>query len=242
MSLGAALLTVSLTHAAYRTAQVLHDVEFSMGAERVAIVGRNGMGKSTFCNVVTGLHREAKGSIRLNGEELLGKRPAQIGRRGVGYVPQGRRVFGSLTVDEHFAMLGPHRSKEWPVERIYELFPRLKERRAAVARNLSGGEQQMLAIGRAVAVGPKLLLMDEPSEGLAPIVVDDLIDACTTMVEASDMGIVVVEQNLHAAARLADRILVMMRGAIVADLPTPAFLHHTDLQETYLGVKRSAQI
>lgn len=233
------VLQVAVKYAGYGTAQVLHDVEFGMGLESVAIVGRNGMGKSTLCNVATGLHRNAQGSILLAGQELLGKRPAQIGRAGVGYVPQGRRVFNSLTVEEHFTMLGPHRSPAWPLERIYDMFPQLKERISNLGRNLSGGEQQMLAIGRAVALGPKLLLMDEPSEGLAPVVVDGLIDACAGLIENTDMSIVIVEQNLHAALRLADRILVMVRGEIVADMSVDDFLANPDLQETYLGVSRS---
>ena len=233
-------LQVNITSAAYGTAQVLHGVDFKMGRERVAIVGRNGMGKSTLCKVVTGLHRTAGGSVRLDGTELLGRSAAFIGRAGVGYVPQGRRVFASLTVDEHFTMLGPHRDPSWPPQRVYELFPQLARRRRSLASNLSGGEQQMLAIGRAVAVGPRLLIMDEPSEGLAPLVVDGLIDACASLLNTGDLGILVVEQNLHAAVRLADRIMVMVRGQIVIDMTTGEFLDRPDLQESHLGVSGSS--
>ena len=235
----APLLEVAIRDARYGTAQVLRDVKFSIGQEAVSVVGRNGMGKSTLCDVVMGLHTNARGSVRLQGREILGKRPTAIGRGGVGYVPQGRRVFASLTVEEHFKMLGPHRSRDWTLDRIYELFPRLRERRNNLGSNLSGGEQQMLAIARAVALGPRLLLMDEPSEGLAPVIVDDLIDACMSLVESSEMGIVVVEQNMHAALRLADRILVMVHGQIVADMSANEFLAAPDLQERHLGVSRS---
>ena len=233
------LLRVDVTSAAYGTAQVLQGVSFEMGHERIAIVGRNGMGKSTLCKVVTGLHRTAHGSVFLDGTQLLGRSAAFVGRAGVGYVPQGRRVFASLTVDEHFTMLGPHRDPSWPPQRVYDLFPQLARRRRSLASNLSGGEQQLLAIGRAVAVGPRLLIMDEPSEGLAPLVVDGLIDACSSLLNAGEMGILVVEQNLHAAVRLADRIMVMVRGQIIIDMTTDEFLARTDLQEAHLGVSGS---
>ena len=233
------LLEVEIATAGYGTATVLESVRFSAGIESLGIVGRNGMGKSTLCKVITGLHRNASGSVRLAGREILGKRPSQIGRSGIGYVPQGRRIFASLTVTEHFLMLGPHRSVDWPLDRVFELFPRLGDRRSHLGRNLSGGEQQMLAIARAVVVGPRLLIMDEPSEGLAPVVVDTLVDACLSLASSGDMGILVVEQNLHAALRLADRIMVMVRGSIVEDMPTDEFKERTDLQELHLGVSRS---
>ncbi|MYB24121.1 MAG: ABC transporter ATP-binding protein [Acidimicrobiia bacterium] len=233
------LLDVEIATAGYGTATVLDSVSFSAGVESLGIVGRNGMGKSTLCKVICGLHRNASGSVRLQGKEILGRRPAQIGRSGIGYVPQGRRIFASLTVTEHFQMLGPHRSKDWPIDRVFDLFPRLGDRRSHLGRHLSGGEQQMLAIARAVVRGPRLLIMDEPSEGLAPVVVDTLVDACLSLAADGHMGILVVEQNLHAALRLTGRILVMVRGAIVEDMPTEEFRNRTDLQELHLGVSRS---
>ena len=233
------LLEVAIKSAGYGTAQVLRSVSFSMGTERVAIVGRNSTGKTTLCKVATGLLQNAQGSIRFDGKEILGTRPRQIGRAGVGYVPQGRRVFNSLTVEEHFKMLGSKRVSDWPLDRIVELFPALEARRSSLARTLSGGEQQMLAIGRAVAVGPKLLIMDEPSEGLAPVIINDLVEACRALIAETSMGIIVVEQNLNIAVRLADRVLVMDRGEIVADMATPEFIKRPDLQEAYLGVSRS---
>ena len=240
MTGSAPLLNVDIRSAGYGTAQVLRTVEFSMGSERVAIVGRNSAGKTTFCRVTTGLLQNAQGSIRFNEEEILGKRPRQIGRAGIGYVPQGRRIFNSLTVEEHFKMLGRRRAPDWPIERIFELFPALEARRTSLARTLSGGEQQMLAIGRAVAVGPKLLIMDEPSEGLAPVIINNLVEACKTLIANSDIGIMVVEQNLNVATRLAERVLIMDRGEIVTDMTTAEFVNRPDLQEFYLGVSRSA--
>ncbi|MYH96095.1 MAG: ABC transporter ATP-binding protein [Acidimicrobiia bacterium] len=234
------LLDVDVTHAVYGTAQVLRAVKFSMGRERLAIVGRNGAGKTTLCQAITGLHRNTRGSIRFEGRDILGLRPRQIGRTGVGYVPQGRRVFNSLNVEEHFAMQGRRTSPEWPMERLFEIFPALKPRRSSLAKNLSGGEQQMLAIARAVSVGPRLLIMDEPSEGLAPVIIDSLVEACDSLIAASSMGILVVEQNLNVAVRLSGRVLVMDRGEIAADMPTNEFAARPDLQEAYLGVSRSA--
>ena len=239
MSSIAPLLEVAIKSAGYGTAQVLRSLSFSMGTERMAIVGRNSTGKTTLCKVATGLLQNAQGSIRFDGKEILGRRPLQIGRAGVGYVPQGRRVFNSLTVEEHFKMLGTRRASDWPIERIVELFPALEARRTSLARTLSGGEQQMLAIGRAVAVGPKLLIMDEPSEGLAPVIINNLVEACRALIAETSMGIIVVEQNINVAVRLADRVLVMDRGEIVADMTTPEFARRPDLQEAYLGVSRS---
>ena len=235
-----ALLDVRVDTAAYGTAQVLHGVSFAMNRERVAIVGRNGMGKTTLCNVITGIHRESHGTVHLDGQQILGKRPVTIGRAGIGYVPQGRRVFASLTVEEHFTMLGPRQDKNWTTSAIYDLFPQLGQRRRSLGRDLSGGEQQMLAISRAVATGPKLLVMDEPSEGLAPLVVDDLIDQCASLFRDAGIGILVIEQNLHAALRVAERVLVMVRGEIVIDMPSTEFASRSDLQETHLGVSRAA--
>ncbi|MCY4163586.1 MAG: ABC transporter ATP-binding protein [bacterium] len=233
------LLEVDITDASYGTAQVLRCVKFSMTKERLAILGRNGAGKTTLCSAITGLHRSTAGVIRCEGKNIRGLRPRQIGRLGVGYVPQGRRIFNSCTVEEHFAMLGSLCVPEWPMERLFEIFPALRARRSSLAKNLSGGEQQMLAIARAVSVGPKLLIMDEPSEGLAPVIIDNLVAACNTLIEASPMGILVVEQNLNVALRLSERVLVIDRGEIVVDLATEDFATRFDLQEAYLGVSRS---
>src|SRR5262249_27176424 len=157
-------------NAFYAGAHVLHDVSFELGDEPVAIVGRNGMGKTTLCAAIMGFTPpRTTGSIRFRGEELVGRQSYRIARRGIAYVPQGRRLFPSLSVDEHLRMVGGRNgSRRWTIDRVYELFPRLAERKRNGGAQLSGGEQQMLAIGRALLTNPELLVMDEPSEGLAP--------------------------------------------------------------------------
>src|SRR5918992_2337327 len=176
-------LAVQNLSAFYGRAQILHDVSFEMGREPVAIIGRNGMGKSTLCLTVMGLMAQARGSVRFEGEELLGRPPYKIASAGIGYVPQGRRLFPSLSTEEHLRMLGSSNGRRWSMDAIWELFPRLAERKKISAAQLSGGEQQMLAIGRALLRNPTLLVMDEPSEGLAPTIVEGLIETMRTLVE-----------------------------------------------------------
>ena len=159
------LLEVSDLHGYYGPAHVLQGVSFSMGAEPVALIGRNGMGKSTLCKAIVGLLGRATGTVRVEGAELMGKPAYKISNAGVGYVPQGRRLFQSLTVDEHLQIVGASSKADWTPKRVYELFPRLGERKNVSGTSLSGGEQQMLAIGRALLTNPRVLIMDEPSEG-----------------------------------------------------------------------------
>ena len=173
-----ALLAVKNLNAYYGPAHILQGVSFEMGIEPVAIIGRNGMGKSTLCNAIMGLVPDVKGSVRLNGEELVGRQAYKISNAGIGLVPQGRRLFPSLSTDEHLRMLGSSSNGAWSRERVYELFPRLAERKNISATQLSGGEQQMLAIGRTLLRNPRLLIMDEPSEGLAPTIVESVIGTC----------------------------------------------------------------
>jgi branched-chain amino acid transport system ATP-binding protein len=202
----------------------------------VSIVGRNGMGKTTLCNTLMGLLRPSAGGIRFKGERIDRLAPERIARRGVAYVPQGRRLFPSLTVDEHLAMLAKDtRGKRWTPEAVYELFPRLADRRRQGGGNLSGGEQQMLAVGRALLMNGSLLLMDEPSEGLAPTIVEILIDAVHQLV-AQDVAVLVVEQNLHAATAMAERQLVMVNGRIEAEFSASELSASPELQRRYLGV------
>ena len=152
----------------YGRAHALQGVSLSLERGVLAVVGRNGMGKTTLCNAITGLV-SARGSIKLNGEEILGLAPNAITDKGIGYVPQGRRVWPSLSVDEHLRLVA--RKGPWTIDRIYDAFPRLSERKKNGGAELSGGEQQMLAISRALLFNPKLLVMDEPTEGLAPVIV-----------------------------------------------------------------------
>jgi branched-chain amino acid transport system ATP-binding protein len=228
-------------NAFYGSAQALEDVSFIMGHESIAIVGRNGMGKTTLCNAIMGISPpHTEGSIRLQGEELVGKPSHVIARRGIGYVPQGRRLFPSLTVDQHLriAARGADRngSGEWTRERVYELFPRLAQRKRNGGAQLSGGEQQMLAIGRALVTNPRILLMDEPSEGLAPTVIEVLIETFRHL-EEEGLAILLIEQNLGVATSLADRQLVMIGGRIAAETTAAVLSADADLQRRYLGVE-----
>jgi branched-chain amino acid transport system ATP-binding protein len=230
------LLVVEDLHGYYGSAHVLQGVGFSMEAEPVALIGRNGMGKSTLCLALAGLLDRATGSVRLDGVELLGKPAYKVAGAGIGYVPQGRRLFESLTVDEHLEIVGAGSKDEWTAERVYELFPRLAERRKVSGTSLSGGEQQMLAIGRALLTNPRLLIMDEPSEGLAPTIVEDLVQTIKDLA-AAGMGLLVVEQNLGVATALAERQLVMMTGQIATETTADELADDPAAQRRYLGVE-----
>ena len=230
------LLIVEDVHAYYGTAHVLEGVSFSMGAEPVALIGRNGMGKSTLCAAIVGLLRSATGSVRLDGVELLGKPAYKIAGAGIGYVPQGRRLFQSLTVDEHLQIVGAKSSAAWTSERVYELFPRLAERKNVSGTSLSGGEQQMLAISRALLTNPKVLIMDEPSEGLAPTIVEGLVQTIKDLA-AEGMGLLVVEQNLGVATSRAERQLIMVTGQIAAETTAAELSADPAAQRRYLGVE-----
>jgi branched-chain amino acid transport system ATP-binding protein len=230
------LLVVEDVHGYYGTAHVLEGVSFSMGAEPVALIGRNGMGKSTLCAALVGLLGRATGSVRLEGRELLGKPAYKVAGAGIGFVPQGRRLFQSLTVDEHLEIVGAKSGAAWTPARVYELFPRLAERRQVSGTSLSGGEQQMLAIGRALLTNPKLLVMDEPSEGLAPTIVEGLVQTIKDLA-AEGMGLLVVEQNLGVATALAERQLVMVTGTIAAETTAEALIGDPAAQRRYLGVE-----
>ncbi len=233
------LLEIDGLNGYYGTAHVLQGVSFSMGAEPVALIGRNGMGKSTLCKAIVGLlgaTGHSSGSVRLEGAELIGKPAYKIAKAGVGYVPQGRRLFTSLTVDEHLQIVGAPKGAAWTSERVYELFPRLAERKTVSGTSLSGGEQEMLSIGRALLTNPKLLIMDEPSEGLAPTVVETLIQTIKDLA-AAGMGLLVVEQNLGVATTLAERQLVMVAGAIATETTATELLGDPEAQKRFLGVE-----
>ena len=224
-------------NAYYGRARVLHDVSFEMGREPVALIGRNGMGKTTLCLTIMGLMARADGSVRFEGQELMGRAPYKISGAGIGYVPQGRRLFPSLSTEEHLDMLGAGSGGRWNKAAIWELFPRLAERRKIGAAQLSGGEQQMLAIARALLGNPKLLIMDEPSEGLAPAIVENLIGTCQGLVQEG-VGLLLVEQNLGVATSLAERQLIMVAGEIATEMSGKALLDDPDAQQRYLGVSR----
>ena len=231
------LLELEGVDAFYGTAQALQGVSFSMGQEAVSVIGRNGMGKTTLCNAIMAIQPpDARGSVRFRGTELLGSPSYKIAGQGISYVPQGRRLFESLSTDEHLRMIRTSRKGKWTPAAIYELFPRLAERKKVGATQLSGGEQQMLAIGRALLTNPDLLIMDEPSEGLAPTIVEQVIDTCKALVEEG-MAILLVEQNLGVATQIAERQLVMVAGRIAVETSSTALAADPDLQRRYLGVE-----
>jgi len=242
---GTPLLEVKALSAFYGSARVLEGVSFTMTGGSIAIVGRNGMGKTSLCNAIMGLSPpRATGSIRFEGHELVGRQTHKIARRGIGYVPQGRRLFPSLTVDQHLRIAARGEATsgggEWTRQRVYELFPRLAERKRNGGAQLSGGEQQMLAIGRALVTNPKLLVMDEPSEGLAPTVIEVLIETFQRL-EQEGLAILLIEQNLGVATALAERQLVMIGGSIAAETTAAKLSADPDLQRRYLGVEPLAR-
>jgi branched-chain amino acid transport system ATP-binding protein len=232
------LLEVQDLNGYYGTAHVLQDVSFQIGSEPTGIIGRNGMGKTTLCLALMGLLPTARGSVRFHGQELLGKPAYKVAAAGLGLVPQGRRLFPSLTTEEHLRLVaGGRNGGGWTIERVYELFPRLAKRRRAGGMELSGGEQQMLAIARTLLLDPELLIMDEPSEGLAPALIDDLVEAIKRLAEEEGTAILVVEQNLGFAGELADRQLVMIAGQIAAETTAEELEKDPDAQRRYLGVE-----
>ena len=232
------LLEVSGLNAYYGRAHALQDVSFVVGDEPVSIIGRNGMGKSTLCNAIMNIRPPTvHGSIRFAGEELANKPSYKIAGAGIGYVPQGRRLFQSLTVDEHLRMIAPRRGDHrWTPDAVYELFPRLAERRGNGGAQLSGGEQQMLAIGRALLTNPRLLIMDEPSEGLAPTIIEALIEAFRRL-SSEGLAVLVVEQNLAVATALAERQVVMVAGRIFTETTSTELINDPDAQRRFLGVE-----
>jgi branched-chain amino acid transport system ATP-binding protein len=232
------VLVVEGLSAYYGRAQALEDVSFEITDTATSIIGRNGMGKTTLCNAIVGIPpARVTGSIRYRGQELVGKPSYRIAKLGIGYVPQGRRLFPSLSVDEHLRMLASRTgSKRWTVERAYELFPRLRERKRNGGAQLSGGEQQMLAIARALLTNPTLLIMDEPSEGLAPAIIEHLVETFKKL-EEEGLAILLIEQNLGVATSLAERQLVMVAGSIYAETTATELSKDPELQRRFLGVE-----
>ena len=207
------ILEVRDLSAGYGEAQVLHGVSFAMEpGTALALLGRNGVGKTTLINTIVGLTRWRAGSIRFDGEDVTKLRADERARRGIGWVPQERNIFKSLTVDENLTAI--MRAGPWNLDRLYGMFPRLAERRSNMGNQLSGGEQQMLAIARALATNPKLLLLDEPLEGLAPIIVDELLAALRRIVREEKMSAIIVEQSARKVLPLTDNAIILERGQI----------------------------
>jgi uncharacterized protein (UPF0261 family)/ABC-type branched-subunit amino acid transport system ATPase component len=223
----------------YGRAHALQEVSLTLDRGVLAVVGRNGMGKTTLCNAITGLV-PASGSVRLFGDEVRGLPPHAITDRGVGYVPQGRRVWPSLTVDEHLRLANRHRDGAWTIERVYRTFPRLAERKRNGGAELSGGEQQMLAIARALLFNPRLLVMDEPTEGLAPVIVVQVATMLKALADDGEIAVLLIEQNLGVAIDVADTVDVMVNGRIARSMPAAQLAADLDLQQQLLGVRAAS--
>jgi branched-chain amino acid transport system ATP-binding protein len=235
------LLEVEGLNAFYGSVPALRDVTFTMGKESVAIIGRNGMGKTTLCAAIMGFTPpRVSGSVRFEGVELMGKPSYKVARSGLGYVPQGRRLFPSLTVNEHLRIAARNGGGRWSIDRVYDLFPRLAERKRNGGAELSGGEQQMLAIGRALLGNPRLLIMDEPSEGLAPTIIEVMVETFKKLAEEG-LAILLIEQKLDVATSLADRQLVMVGGEIALETTAAELERDPEMQRRFLGVEPVAQ-
>ncbi len=230
------LLEIKGLNVFYGRSHALQGVDLKLEHGVLSLVGRNGMGKTTLCNAIVGLIPVASGSIRFMGEELVGRTPAEIARLGLGYVPQGRRLWPSLTVDEHLRLAAGNGRSQWTISRIYETFPRLAERRGNRGNQLSGGEQQMLAISRALLLNPRLLIMDEPTEGLAPVIVEQVEEILVGLGEQGDIGIVVVEQNIGVATAIAENVAIMINGRINRIMEAARLAADRELQQRLLGV------
>ena len=232
------LLQVRGLNVYYGHSHALQGVDLTLDHGVLSVVGRNGMGKTTLCKTIMGLVRASSGSVRMRGQELLGFAPAGIARLGVGYVPQGRRLWRSLTVDEHLRMTVARNRGAWTVERVYDTFPRLAERRNNGGAQLSGGEQQMLAISRALVTNPQLLIMDEPTEGLAPVIVAQVEEMLLRLGEETDMAILVIEQNIGVATTISENVAIMVNGRVNRIIESRRLAADRELQQRLLGVGR----
>jgi branched-chain amino acid transport system ATP-binding protein len=229
-----ALLAVDHLCAGYGDAVVLADVSLQVGeGEALALLGRNGMGKTTLINSVVGVTRRFGGRIALGGRDIAALRPDRRAHAGLGWVPQERNIFRSLTVEENLTAVA--RPGFWTLARVYALFPRLAERRRNLGHRLSGGEQQMLAVGRALALNPRILLLDEPLEGLAPILVDELLGALSRVIREQGLAALIVEQNTRKILGMTDRAVIMERGRIVHEAASGILLNDKAALDRYLG-------
>ncbi|MEL6477960.1 MAG: ABC transporter permease [Pseudomonadota bacterium] len=223
----------------YGQSHALQGVTLTLDHGVLSVVGRNGMGKTTLCKTIMGLEQAHSGTIAMGGQALVGRQPAEIARMGIGYVPQGRRLWRSLTVDEHLRLV-EKRGGAWSRERIYATFPRLAERRQNGGGQLSGGEQQMLAIGRALLLNPRLLVMDEPTEGLAPVIVAQVEEMLIRLGQEGDIDVLVIEQNIGVACAVSEQVAIMVNGRINRIMDAGVLAADKDLQQALLGVGQHA--
>jgi branched-chain amino acid transport system ATP-binding protein len=234
-----ALLEIEGVETSYGRSQVLFGMSLAVAAgEVVTLMGRNGMGKTTTIRSILGLTRAAKGSIRMAGVELRGQPCFKVARHGIGIVPEGRQVFPNLSVLEHLLVAASNRggrAEPWTPPKVFALFPRLAERQGNLGNQLSGGEQQMLAIGRALMTNPRLLILDEATEGLAPLVREE-IWTCIEALKADGQSILLVDKNLDALTRIADRHVIIEKGRVAWTGTSAELLAAPEMQQRYLGV------
>lgn len=228
------LLTIEKLNVYHGSSHTLQDVDIHLGQTPKAILGRNGMGKTTLCSALIGLTEAESGSIKFQGRDITDLSAEYRAKAGIGYVPQGRRMFRSLTVMEHLKLV-EHKKTNWPIERIFELFPRLAERKKNMGDRLSGGEQQMLAIARALMLDPVLMVMDEPTEGLAPAIVDNVTELLLTLPKEG-IGLLLVEQNISVALEAVPDVLMMVNGRIVEEVSSQKLNDDHEMQHNFLGI------
>jgi branched-chain amino acid transport system ATP-binding protein len=232
-----ASLAITDLHTYFGDSHILQGCTLEVNHECVAVLGRNGMGKTTLLRSIMGLTPPRRGQIKWKNQEITGRKPHHIANLGIGYVPQGRRLFPSLSVEEHLTLTYRKipSTDPWTPERVFEFFPELANRRKISGTRLSGGEQQMLAIGRALVTNPDIIILDEPSEGLSPVAIDRVIEISHELLKAN-IAILLVEQNIHVAEALADRIYIILSGRTVYESVASAFLENAELRQKYLGI------
>jgi len=228
------LLKIDKLNVYHGSSHTLQDIDINIFNKPKAILGRNGMGKTTLCSALMGLTKAASGSVLLDQTDISSYSPENRAKTGIGYVPQGRRIFRSLSVIEHLKLV-EQKDSQWSIEKIFSIFPRLAERRNNMGDRLSGGEQQMLAISRALMLDPKIMIMDEPTEGLAPTIVDDVVELLHSLAE-HEIGLLLVEQNISVALEVASDILIMLNGRIVDQVTAEELKGNTQMQQKYLGI------
>lgn len=235
------ILAVEHLAAGYGQAAVLHDVSLRLAEGRsMAVLGRNGMGKTTLLNSIIGVTRRFGGTVHLDGRDITGLSPDRRALAGIGWVPQERNIFRSLTVEENLTAVA--RPGPWDLRKVFAMFPRLEERRRNMGDQLSGGEQQMLAVGRALVLNPRLLLLDEPTEGLAPIIVEELLSALRRIMRDEGLSALLVEQHAQKILGVTDEAVILERGRIVHSAPSSVLRSETEVLERYLGVSRKGVV